>query len=84
MSAAKPVIVAGNEGYHGLFGPDKLTEAQAGNFCCRGLPVSRPETLLADVSAAFSLTREERERLGPMAARSSLTTIPSAAWPATV
>ena len=64
MSAAKPVIVAGNEGYHGLFGPDKLAEAQAGNFCCRGLPVSRPETLLADVSAAFSLTREERERLG--------------------
>lgn len=64
MSAAKPVIVAGNEGYHGLFGPDKLTEAQAGNFCCRGLPVSRPETLLADVSAAFSLTWEERERLG--------------------
>ena len=24
MSAGKPVIVAGNEGYHGLFGPDKL------------------------------------------------------------
>lgn len=64
MSAAKPVIVAGNEGYHGLFGPDKLAEAQAGNFCCRGLPLSRPETLLADVSAAFSLPREERERLG--------------------
>ena len=26
MSAAKPVIVAGNEGYQGLFGPDKLEE----------------------------------------------------------
>ncbi len=64
MSAAKPVIVAGNEGYHGLFGPDKLAEAQAGNFCCRGLPVSQPQTLLEDVAAAFALSPEERERAG--------------------
>ena len=64
MAAAKPVIVAGNEGYHGLFTPDKLAEAQAGNFCCRGLPMSRPEGLLADVAAAFRLPREEKERLG--------------------
>lgn len=64
MAVGKPVIVAGNEGYHGLFGPDKLAEAQAGNFCCRGLPMSDPKTLLADVAAAFALPREEKERLG--------------------
>jgi len=64
MAAAKPVIVAGNEGYHGLFGPDKLAEAQAGNFCCRGLPLSDPKTLLADVTAAFALSPEEKERAG--------------------
>ena len=64
MSAGKPVIVAGNEGYHGLFGPDKLAEAQEGNFCCRGLPMSTPEGLLADVTAAFSLSQAEREKLG--------------------
>lgn len=64
MAAAKPVIVAGNEGYHGLFTPDKLAEAQAGNFCCRGLPMSQPEVLLADITAAFRLPREEKERLG--------------------
>ena len=64
MSAGKPVIVAGNEGYHGLFGPDKLAEAQAGNFCCRGLPLSTPETLLADVSAAFALSPQEKEQAG--------------------
>ena len=64
MSAGKPVLVAGNEGYHGLFGPDKLTEAQAGNFCCRGLPPSTPEALLADVSAAFALSPQEREKIG--------------------
>ena len=62
MSAAKPVIVAGNEGYHGLFGPDKLAEAQAGNFCCRGLPQSDPQVLLRDVAAALSLSPEEKER----------------------
>ena len=64
MSAGKPVIVAGNEGYQGLFGPDKLAEAQEGNFCCRGLPLSQPERLLADVAAAFALSPEEREQAG--------------------
>ena len=64
MSAAKPVIVAGNEGYQGLFGPDKLEEAQAGNFCCRGLPLSTPELLLRDVAAAFALSPQQREEVG--------------------
>ena len=64
MSAAKPVIVAGNEGYQGLFGPDKLEEAQAGNFCCRGLPMSTPEQLKQDVLAALALPPEKKVELG--------------------
>ena len=64
MSAAKPVIVAGNEGYQGLFGPDKLEEAQAGNFCCRGLPMSTPERLREDVLAALALSPEKKAELG--------------------
>ena len=64
MSAGKPVIVAGNEGYHGLFGPEKLAEAQAGNFCCRGLPLSQPQTLLKDVVSALALSPEEKARVG--------------------
>mgnify|MGYP000955185785 CR=1 FL=1 len=64
MSAAKPVIVAGNEGYHGLFGPEKLAEAQAGNFCCRGLPLSQPQPLLKDVTAALALSPEEKAQAG--------------------
>ena len=64
MSAAKPVIVAGNEGYQGLFGPDKLEEAQAGNFCCRGLPMSTPERLREDVLAALALPPEKKAELG--------------------
>ena len=64
MAAAKPVIVAGNEGYHGLFTADKLEEAQAGNFCCRGLPLSEPKVLLEDVSAALNLSAQEKEKVG--------------------
>ncbi len=64
MASGKPVIVAGNEGYQGLFGPEKLSEAQAGNFCCRGLPQSDPETLLRDLTAALLLPQAEKERLG--------------------
>ena len=64
MAAGKPVIVAGNEGYQGLFGPDKLAEAREGNFCCRGLPLSQPDQLYRDVVAAFALSPEERERAG--------------------
>ena len=64
MAAAKPVIVAGNEGYQGLFGPDKLAQAQEGNFCCRGLPMSDPQKLREDVLAALALEPEEKTRLG--------------------
>ena len=64
MAAAKPVIVAGNEGYHGLFTAEKLEEAQAGNFCCRGLPMSTPEMLLRDTAAALKLSAEEKKAAG--------------------
>lgn len=64
MAAAKPVIIAGNEGYHGLFTAEKLEEAQAGNFCCRGLPLSQPDVLLRDVVAALLLSEREKEQVG--------------------
>ena len=31
----KPVILAGNAGYMGLFCHEKLEEAKSDNFCCR-------------------------------------------------
>ena len=64
MAAAKPVIVAGNEGYIGLFGRDKLDLAQESNFCCRGCPPSQTDTLIEDTARAFTLPQEEREALG--------------------
>jgi len=64
MAAAKPVIVAGNEGYQGLFGPDKLEEARLGNFCCRGLELSATQRLLDDVVSTLTLPKERRDGLG--------------------
>lgn len=64
MASGKPVIVAGNEGYQGLFTPDKLEEARLGNFCCRGLPMSDPERLLADLVEVMGYSAEEKAKLG--------------------
>lgn len=64
MATARPVIVAGNEGYQGLFTPEGLEEARLGNFCCRGMPPCTPENLLRDVSAALSLPETEKRKLG--------------------
>ena len=65
MAAEKPVIVAGNEGYIGLFAPDKLETAQENNFCCRGCELSTEELLYRDVTHAFNdLTAEQKKELG--------------------
>ena len=65
MAAAKPVIVAGNEGYIGLFGEDKLALAQSNNFCCRGCEMSDEELLYEDiVKSLCKLTGDERMKLG--------------------
>ena len=65
MAAEKPVIVAGNEGYIGLFGRDKLELAQENNFCCRGCEMASEDLLLRDVVYAFNeLNDEERQKMG--------------------
>ncbi len=65
MAAAKPVIVAGNEGYIGLFGAEKLETAVENNFCCRGCEMSDSEKLFKDVCYAMnSIDDAKREELG--------------------
>jgi len=59
MSAAKPVIIAGNEGYIGAFHAGVLDEAIATNFCCRGCEPSTPEKLLEDIKAIFEIPKEQ-------------------------
>ncbi|MDD5944535.1 MAG: polysaccharide pyruvyl transferase CsaB [Clostridia bacterium] len=64
MAAEKPVIVAGNEGYIGIFSEDKLETAQENNFCCRGCEMPNHDMLVRDVVKLLSITDAERKRLG--------------------
>jgi glycosyltransferase involved in cell wall biosynthesis len=64
MAAEKATIIAGNEGYIGLFGKDKLDVAVDTNFCCRGCPASTPESLKEDILTFFSLSEEKQKNLG--------------------
>ncbi len=64
MAGGKPVVIAGNEGYIGLFGPDKLDLARESNFCCRDCPASDEEKLFTDITRAMALSPAEREQRG--------------------
>ncbi len=65
MAEEKPTLVAGNEGYLGLFSQDKLQAAQENNFCCRSCERSREQKLLEDIIHCLTvLTPEERHALG--------------------
>lgn len=64
MACEKPAIIAGNEGYIGIFDEDKLKVSIDTNFCCRGLEQSSPELLLCDLKVLMTNTEEENARLG--------------------
>ncbi len=72
MSEEKPAILAGNEGYLGLYRQEKLEEAMATNFCYRGAPQITAEALLADLKALLAMSGEERKALGVQGRRAVL------------
>lgn len=49
MACEKPVILAGDAGYMGIFSREKLAEAKADNFCCRVRGHSAADDLVSDV-----------------------------------
>ena len=59
MSAEKPVIIAGNEGYIGLFDQSKTDISIKTNFCCRGCEMPDNETLFTDVCKIADGNRQE-------------------------
>ncbi len=67
MACAKPVIVAGNEGYLGIFDEDKLQTGIDTNFCCRGLAQSTATRLLEDVKRVMSADEVQQARWGEYA-----------------
>lgn len=64
MASEKPTIIAGNEGYIGLFNEDKLSVGLETNFCCRGCEMSTTDLLAQDIGGFFGLWEEEQEKLG--------------------
>jgi polysaccharide pyruvyl transferase CsaB len=61
MATEKPVILAGGEGYIGLFTPDKLKLAVDTNFCCRGCEETTTEQLIVDITAFFAMPDSQRK-----------------------
>lgn len=64
MAAQKPVIIAGNEGYIGLFDESRLSVGIATNFCCRGCEQSSTELIVKDVLSYFNRSYEDKKSLG--------------------
>ncbi len=64
MASEKPTIVAGNEGYVGLFSEDKLEVCLETNFCLRGCEMSTTDLLAQDIGGFFGLWEEDQEKLG--------------------
>ena len=53
MSAEKPVIIAGNEGYIGVFDKSKEDISIKTNFCCRGCVMPDDSKLFFDICSIF-------------------------------
>lgn len=64
MAAARPVIVAGNQGVLGIFEESKLETAVATNFCCRGCGDYTDDALYEEICALLEKPEEERKALG--------------------
>ena len=65
MAAAKPVILAGNQGYMGILTPDNLEAAILSNFCCRGGYPDTSEALLTkDILTLLDMSGEKLAELG--------------------
>ena len=63
MAEEKPTIIAGNEGYIGLFTEEKLQVGIDTNFCCRGCDESTEERLLQDIGGFFGMWDEDIEKI---------------------
>ncbi len=62
MACEQPVIIAGNEGYLGIFDETKLEKGIETNFCCRGLEMANEELLEKDILNLMA--EENKEKYG--------------------
>lgn len=64
MAAEKPVILAGNPGYIGIFDKHKMDIAVETNFCCRGCESVQAETLRQDLIKLLHMPNDKIKELG--------------------
>ncbi len=65
MATSKPVIVAGSQGYIGLFSQEHLAVAREGNFCCRGCQMPTAQLLFDDIMHFFRhMEAEQKQAIG--------------------
>lgn len=66
MASEKPVILAGNQGYLGLFTKDKLPDCIKTNFTCRDIPYPSDDILCKELCAVLDRPEglEEIKRYG--------------------
>ena len=62
MAAGTPVVLAGSQGYLGIFGKEKLTDALDTNFTCREKGDASAEAIFEDIKTLFSASEEEIDR----------------------
>ncbi len=66
MSASKPVVIAGNQGYLGIMDDSKLQIARDTNFCCRGCEMTNAETLCRDVCTLLEMMDSDKDAFAEM------------------
>ena len=64
MAAKKPVVLAGAQGYMGIFDETKLEKAQANNFTCRGEIIPDGDMIANDVCKLLDSDDSKLQQLG--------------------
>ncbi len=59
MAAGIPVVIAGNEGYIGIFNESNFKVSYDTNYCCRGCIPATNELILSDLTTLLKMSDEE-------------------------
>ncbi len=63
MAAGVPTVIAGNEGYIGIFREDKFKISYDTNYCCRGCEMPNEELIRRDLEFIMTSSDSTREKL---------------------
>lgn len=64
MACGKPVILAGGQGYQGIFDQNNFAAAKANNFTCRGQFEANTENLKHDIFTLLDASKDKLAELG--------------------